>query len=548
MPRGRCNPALSLFVAFALPLAAQQYPAEMLSGLQWRDVGPMRGGRTYAVSGNAAQPDTFYMGSVGGGVWKTENSGRTWFPIADDPATGIPIGSIGAIAVAPSDPNIVYVGTGEPDIRSQHSYGIGLFKSTDAGKTWHSIGLAETRQIGKIVVDPADPNRVYVAALGHAYKANPERGVYRSTDGGAHWKKILVTAKDPDDVGAVDLALDPQHPRTIYASLWATRRPPWAVYAPSNMPGGGLYKSTDGGDTWHQLSGGLPDRRLRRQDRHRRCAQQSQSALCSRRRSRHGDCAVVSRSCDSPGTDCTQTLRRNLCLRRCRRNMAAGQQRTAPVGTRMVLRPDRGRSRQSRSRLRHQHSDLHDARCGQDLGSRKRRSRRRRLSPAMDQSKRRKSHGALQRSGHRRFGRRRKDLEHLVQPAHRADLSYRRRQPLSLLALRRATGLRCGRRQHLVAHGHAQLPQLGTNLRGGREQHRCARSQRRQPALWQWRSALQSGAQSSRACRRRTACSRSRAIPTAEPGLCRRSFHRPTTRSTIPINLSSARAIAAKHG
>ena len=247
-----------LFVLFAMPLAAQQYPANLLSGLQWRDVGPMRGGRSYAVAGNADQPDTFYTGSVGGGVWKTENAGRTWFPIADDPATGIPIGSIGAIAVAPSDPNIVYVGTGEPDIRSQHSYGIGPFKSTDAGKSWHSIGLTETRQIGRIVVDPADPNRVYVAALGHVYKASPERGVYRSTDGGAHWEKVLWNAKDPDDVGAVDLALDPLHPSTIYASLWATRRPPWAVYAPSNMPGGGLYKSTDGGDTWHPLSSGLP--------------------------------------------------------------------------------------------------------------------------------------------------------------------------------------------------------------------------------------------------------------------------------------------------
>ncbi len=250
--------AVSLYVFFALPVAAQQFSPDMFSGLEWRDVGPMRGGRTYAVAGNAAQPDIFYMGSVGGGLWKTENSGRTWFPIADDPVTGIPIGSIGAIAVAPSDANIVYVGTGEPDIRSQHSYGIGLFKSTDAGKTWHAIGLAQTRQIGKIVVDPANPNRVYVAALGHPYKANPERGVYRSTDGGAHWKKILAHAKDPDDVGAVDLALDLQHPRTLYASLWATRRPPWAVYAPSNMPGGGLYKSTDGGDNWHQLSGGLP--------------------------------------------------------------------------------------------------------------------------------------------------------------------------------------------------------------------------------------------------------------------------------------------------
>jgi photosystem II stability/assembly factor-like uncharacterized protein len=253
----RSYAVLASFV-FALPIAAQQFPAELLTGLEWRDVGPMRGGRTYAVAGNAAQPDTFYMGSVGGGVWKTENSGRTWVPIADDPVTGIPIGSIGAIAVAPSDPNVVYVGTGEPDIRSQHSYGIGLFKSTDAGKTWRSIGLAETRQIGKILVDPADPNRVYVAAQGHVYKANSERGVYRSTDGGAHWKKILADAKNPDDVGATDLALDPQHPRTIYASLWATRRPPWSVYAPSNMPGGGLYKSTDGGDSWQKLGGGLP--------------------------------------------------------------------------------------------------------------------------------------------------------------------------------------------------------------------------------------------------------------------------------------------------
>src|ERR1700746_2052640 len=134
--------AASLLLFFALPRAAPQSPVEILSGLHWRDVGPMRAGRTYGVAGNAAQPDTFYMGSVGGGVWKTENAGLTWFPIADDPATGIPIGSIGAIAVAPSDSNIVYVGTGEPDIRSQHSYGIGLFKSSDAGKTWHAIGLA----------------------------------------------------------------------------------------------------------------------------------------------------------------------------------------------------------------------------------------------------------------------------------------------------------------------------------------------------------------------------------------------------------------------
>jgi photosystem II stability/assembly factor-like uncharacterized protein len=235
--------------------AQGQFGPNLLAGLVWRDVGPMRGGRSYGVAGNADQPDTFYFGSVGGGVWKTENSGRTWFPISDE---GIPIGSIGAIAVAPSNPNIVYVGTGEPDIRSQHSYGIGMFKSTDAGKTWTHIGLEGTHQIGRVAVDPANPNRVYVAALGNVYAPNPERGLYRSTDGGASWKKILFKANDPNNVGAIEVAIDPKNPRVLYASLWGTRRPPWSVYAPSNMPGGGLYKSTDGGDTWKQLTGGLP--------------------------------------------------------------------------------------------------------------------------------------------------------------------------------------------------------------------------------------------------------------------------------------------------
>jgi photosystem II stability/assembly factor-like uncharacterized protein len=240
----------------AQPPSSDQVSAGLLAGLRWRDVGPMRGGRTYGVAGHADQPDTFYFGSVGGGVWKTENAGRTWIPIADE---GIPIGSIGAIAVAPSNPNVIYVGTGEPDIRSQHSYGIGMFKSTDAGKSWTHIGLDATEHIGRVVVDPANPNRVYVAALGRVYGPNPDRGLYRSTDGGANWKKILFKTNDPENVGAIDIALDPKNPRVLYASLWATRRPPWSVYAPSNMPGGGLYKSTDGGDTWKQLTGGLPD-------------------------------------------------------------------------------------------------------------------------------------------------------------------------------------------------------------------------------------------------------------------------------------------------
>ena len=248
-------PPCLLALAIFAQQTSSQYPPSLLSGLQWRDVGPLRGGRTFAVAGHADQPDTFYMGSAGGGVWKTENSGHTWTPISDH---GIPIGSIGAIAVAPSNANIVYVGTGEPDIRSQHSYGIGMFKSNDAGKTWRHIGLEGTRQIGRVLVDPRNPNLVYVAALGHVYASNPERGLYRSSDGGVTWKKILANAKDPNDVGAIDIAMDWKNSKVLYASLWATRRPPWSVYAPSNMPGGGLYKSTDGGDTWKQLSGGLP--------------------------------------------------------------------------------------------------------------------------------------------------------------------------------------------------------------------------------------------------------------------------------------------------
>jgi photosystem II stability/assembly factor-like uncharacterized protein len=240
-------------------LVAQQYPEALLAGLHWRDVGPMRGGRSYGVAGSAMQPDTFYFGSVGGGVWKTVNAGRTWFPIADDAKTGIPIGSIGAIAVAPSNPSVIYVGTGEPDIRAQHSYGIGMYKSVDEGKTWKAIGLEKSEHIGRIVVDPTNPDRVYVAALGSAYAPSSERGVYRSLDGGAHWKRVLASSTDPMNVGAIELALDPKNPKVIYGSLWATRRPPWSVYAPSYMPGSGLYKSVDGGDTWKKLGGGLPD-------------------------------------------------------------------------------------------------------------------------------------------------------------------------------------------------------------------------------------------------------------------------------------------------
>src|SRR5438105_12134507 len=173
------------------------------SGLRWRMIGPFRGGRVNAVSGVPGQPTVFYFGSVGGGVWKTINSGRTWMPVFDSQ----PIASIGAIAVAPSDPNTVYVGSGEADMRSQISHGNGMYKSTDAGRTWKHLGLNDTPQIGRVLIDPKNANTVFVAALGHAYGPNPERGIFRTRDGGATWEKVLFKN---DNVGAIDLAFDPQ--------------------------------------------------------------------------------------------------------------------------------------------------------------------------------------------------------------------------------------------------------------------------------------------------------------------------------------------------
>ena len=242
---------LAVLVA-APPLPAQQVDPGFYSGMRWRLLGPFRGGRADDATGVPGQPEVFYFGSVGGGVWKTENAGRTWTPIFDDQ----PIGSIGAIAVAPSDPNVVYVGSGEADMRSQISHGNGMYKSTDAGRTWTRIGLEDSRQIGRIIVDPRHPEIVFVAALGHAYGPNAERGVFRSKDGGKTWQKVLF--KD-NDTGAIELAFESGNPQTIYAALWNTRRPPWNVYPPSYGPGSGLYKSTDGGDTWTQVTGhGFP--------------------------------------------------------------------------------------------------------------------------------------------------------------------------------------------------------------------------------------------------------------------------------------------------
>lgn len=253
-----CAVGLSL-VVFGQTMRGQvsQIDPARYSGLRWRSIGPFRAGRVNGVAGVPGQPNVFYAGSVGGGVWKTTNAGRTWFPVFDSQ----PVASIGAVSVAPSNTSVVYVGTGEADMRSQISFGNGMYKSTDAGKSWTHIGLDDTRQIGRVIVDPRDPNVAFVAALGHVYGPNPDRGVYRTRDGGATWQKVLFKS---NDVGAIDLAFDPVSPQVVYASLWNTRRPPWSVYPPSYGPGSGLYKSTDGGDTWQQLSNGLPAERVGR--------------------------------------------------------------------------------------------------------------------------------------------------------------------------------------------------------------------------------------------------------------------------------------------
>src|SRR5260221_8245435 len=235
-------------LGLAATVAAQEKPAfddSWFAEMRYRLVGPVRGGRSAAVTGVPGKPMLFYFGSTGGGVWRTTDAGTSWENISD----GFFGGSIGAVAVSESDPNVIYVGGGEKTVRGNVSHGAGMWKSTDAGKTWKPIGLEDTRHVPRIRIHPKNPDLVYVAALGHLFGPNKQRGVFRSSDGGATWQQVLFVN---EEVGAVDLALDPNNPRIMYASMWRVKRTPYSLE--SGGPGSGLWKSNDVGDTWMEIT------------------------------------------------------------------------------------------------------------------------------------------------------------------------------------------------------------------------------------------------------------------------------------------------------
>ncbi|MBV9881170.1 MAG: hypothetical protein JO180_11775, partial [Gemmatirosa sp.] len=251
------RPAAALLCAAGL-LGAQPAPRPtplvdpaLYAGLRYRMIGPGRGGRVTTVTGVAGQPHTFYLGATGGGVWKTDDAGANWRNVSDGYFRE---GSIGAVEVAPSDSNVVYVGTGSDGIRSNVSTGRGVYRSPDGGRTWTFVGLRDVGQIGGIRVDPRDANVAFVAAMGNAFKPTPERGLYRTRDGGRTWERVLAVS---DSTGAVDVELQPGNPNVVYASMWRAERKPWTIV--SGAREGGIYKSTDGGTTWKKLGGGLPN-------------------------------------------------------------------------------------------------------------------------------------------------------------------------------------------------------------------------------------------------------------------------------------------------
>src|SRR5437868_12003550 len=243
--------AFSLLALCSL-VSAETYDASLFTALKWRSIGPNRGGRSITAAGSASRPLEYYFGATGGGLWKTTDGGSSWRPVTDGQ---IRSSSVGAVAVAESNPDVVYIGMGETEFRGNIMQGDGVYRSTDAGKTWTHVGLDDTQAIAKIRIDPRNADVVYVAAFGHPYGRNAERGVFKSVDGGMHWKKTLYR---DDRTAAVDISIDASNPNVLFAALWEAYRTPWSMS--SGGPGSGLFKSTDAGETWTEITRnpGLP--------------------------------------------------------------------------------------------------------------------------------------------------------------------------------------------------------------------------------------------------------------------------------------------------
>jgi photosystem II stability/assembly factor-like uncharacterized protein len=363
----------SLALAGAL---AAQVPASLLSKLEWRSLGPSIGGRVVAVAGVPGNPTLYYMGAVGGGIWKSTDAGTQWVNISDGKLPSISP-SVGAIAVAASNPSVIYAGMGESDIRTDMIPGDGMYKSTDAGRTWTYAGLRATHTISAIAIDPKNPDVVYVSSMGHVFAPDPERGVFKTTDGGKTWSKVLFVN---NQTGAIDVVMDPGHPDVLYAAMWQAQRTPYSLI--SGGPGSGLYKTTDGGAHWTNLTrnAGLPAGII---DPH--------------------------------------------------------LQGLAPTPARLLLHRHLRRSAKSQRRLRAQRRRaLGLARRRQDLQPAAPAPRRQPYRLDQPAAHARPARG--QRRRRHRLARRRQDLEQRAQPAHRPVLSRQPRRPVPLPRLRRAAG------------------------------------------------------------------------------------------------------------
>ena len=392
--------------------AQEKAPASddpLLTGLRYRLVGPFRGGRSAAVTGVPGKPQLFYFGSTGGGVWRTTDGGSTWENISD----GFFGGSIGAVAVSESDPNVIYVGGGEKTVRGNVSHGDGVWKSTDAGKTWKHVGLDDTRHIPRVRIHPKDPDLVYAAALGPPLRAQQGARRLQSTDGGKTWKQVLFVN---DEVGAVDLILDPNNPRILYASTWRVKRTPYSLE--SGGPGSGLWKSTDGGDTWKEITQVAgPAEGHGRHHRRRGLAGELGPRLGDRR----------------------GRGRRRLPLRRRRQDLDQDQRRPQPAPARLVLHAHLRRPEERRRGLRRQRR----ASTSRPTAARRspRSARRTATTTTCGSTRPSRTRMIVADDGGAQVSyRRRRDLDHLPQPADRPVLPRHDRQRLPLPHLRRPAG------------------------------------------------------------------------------------------------------------